>query len=479
MNIRKNFIYNSILSVSQIILPIITFPYVTRILLPKSLGDVNFMDNIVQYFCTIAALGIPLYGTREIAKLTNNKVRLNKVFSELLTLHFLVSLFCVIVFFCCLLWFDKLHDNFVLGLVGIGIIFSNVFTINWFFSGLEKFAYTTKVNLIIRVISILAIFLLIKSPADKNLYYGLTLISNLLIAGINILYSSKFVQFQIKKLDLKIHLKYLFLFFSLSIITNVYVLLDSVILGFLKNTIEVGYYTVALRISKLPISLIASLTTVVIPLLSRSTGKKEEMTAMINKTMQFTLIICIPIAMGIFCLSSELVSVFAGEHFDSSLTSLRILSFIVVPIGVALVSYQVLIPMNKEKLIMYTAFAGVIISLILNFTLIPTLNNVGSAIASLSTEISVALILVFFSKKIIDYKIPWRTFFEGISLTLPFFLIRELALHYFSNLITVIIITVFFSILIYFIGFAVLFKNEFIRENISIVRNYCKKHIDF
>lgn len=476
MNVRGNFIYNALLSVSQIILPIITFPYITRTLLPKSLGDVNFIDNIVQYVCIVAALGIPLYGTREVAKLRDNKYLLNKLFSELLTLHFCVSLICSIVFLLSLQFFEKLHTHFDLGLIGIGIILSNVFIINWLFSGLEKFAYITKISIIIRIISVIAIFLLIKDPRDKNLYYGITLVSNLSIGLINLAYSKRYISFNISDLRLKKHFKPLFVLFFLGVITNVYVLLDSVILGFLKDTVQVGYYAVAQRISKIPISLIASLTAVVIPFLTRNASEKEKMSAMIDKTILFTVIICIPIAIGLFCLAPELVKVFAGESFTPSIIALRILSFIIIPIGLALVSYQVLLPINKEKLIMNTAFIGLTISLGLNFLLIPSFNNIGCAVSSLITEFVVAGILMFFSKKYISYKIPWRIIIQCLILTIPFFLIKEISITLISSTISIVIFSVFASIIIYFSGLILIFKNEFVIENYLIVKKKFKRY---
>lgn len=467
MSIKKNFFYNAILSVSQLILPMATFPYVTRILLPKGLGDVNFVDNIVQYFMVVAALGIPLYGTREIAKAKNSPENLNKVFTELFFLHVLLSFLLSSSFLFAAFNISTLRDEFTLCIIGAGIIISNSFVINWLFSGLEEFGYITKVNLIVRLLSVASVFIFIKTPADKNLYYAISLVNMVLIAAINIHYAKKFVVLRVNSLSLRKHFKPLIMLFSLSICTNAYVLLDSVILGFLKNTVEVGYYTVSMRISKLPISLISSLTIVLIPALSSITVNKKRTASIIDNSLSFTILLSIPISFGLFSLSPELVQVFAGEEFLQSVQSLRILSFIIVPIGVALVCYQVLLPLNKEKLMMSTAIVGLCISLGLNFLLIPVLKSVGSATASLTTEITVAILLFYFSNNITKIFIPYKTVLHSTITSLSFVVIRGGVIGLFDNPVVAIILTIFLCTVLYLTVMIFVFKNEFLKNNVS------------
>jgi len=471
MSIKKNFFYNAILSVSQLVLPLVTFPYVTRVLLPKGLGDVNFVDSIVQYLMVVAALGIPLYGTREIARARNSPERLHQIFSELLILHVLLSFGLALLFLVVGFNIKPLRDEFTLCMIGSGLILSNSFVITWFYSGLEEFAYITKVNLIIRILSVIAVFIFIKVPEDKNLYYGVSLATVVTTAGINFYYARNFVVLRLNKFSLKKYFKPLLMLFSLSIFTNAYVLLDSVILGFLKNTVEVGYYTVSMRISKLPISLISSLTIVLIPALSSIGVNNQQTASIINKSFSFTYLFCIPIALGLFTLSPELVHVFAGTDFLASIDSLRILSFIIIPIGTALVCYQVLLPLNKERLMISTAIVGLCTSLGLNFLLVPLFESSGSATASLITEIVVAALLLYYSKKITRIFLPYRTLAHAFLTSLSFIAVRWIVLHISDRPISVIILTVIFSSVIYLLTMIFLFKNEFLKNNVyQVVR---------
>ncbi|AZI66585.1 flippase [Kaistella daneshvariae] len=467
MSIKKNFFYNAILSVSQLILPMITFPYVTRILLPKGLGDVNFVDSIVQYITVVAALGIPLYGTREVAKSKNSPEKLQRVFNELFILHVLLSVSLSILFLVSALYIGPLKENFNLCMIGSGIILSNSFVITWLYSGLEEFGYITKVNLVIRILTVLMIFILIKTPADKNLYYAISLGNLILTAVINLNYAKRFVVLKLNNLALRKHFKPLFMLFSLSIFTNAYVLLDSVILGFLKNTIEVGYYTVSMRISKLPVSLISSLTVVLIPALSSIGATNQRTTSIINSSLSFTILFCVPVSLGLFTLSPELVQVFAGTGFSPSVPSLRILSFIIIPIGIALVCYQILLPLNKERLMMSTAIVGLCASLGLNFLLIPFFKSVGSASASLITEIIVALLLVYYSKSVTKIFVPYKTFAHALITSLSFIAVHRAIQNITDTSVIIIVLTVITCSALYFLIMIFIFKNEFMKNSID------------
>ncbi len=469
MSIKKNFFYNATLSVAQLILPIITFPYVTRILLPQGLGDVNFIDNIVQYIIIIAALGIPLYGTREIARVKHSGEKLNKVFTDLFVLHFLVSVVLCIIFLIICYNVEPLASKFTLCVIGTGIILTNCFALNWLFSGLENFAYITKVNLFVRFIGVISIFLFVKTVEDRNVYYGITLTIYVLTGIINTLHARKFVSLKLAKLSIVKHIRPLVWLFSLSILTNAYVLLDSVILGFLKGTIEVGYYTVSTRLSKLPVSLMSSLTVVLIPALSSNFTNNSRNTAIIAKSFSFTILFSIPVSFGIFTLAPELVEVFAGKNFLPSILSLRVLSFVIIPISLALVAYQILLPLDKERFIMSTAVIGLILSLFLNFFLIPRLNNLGSAIASLITEMTVAVILLRYSINYTDIKMPYKTMFHAIIASLMFVPLHWLISHMTGNSISTIVLTVLSSAFLYPLLMIYVFNDNFLRNNTSFI----------
>lgn len=466
MSIKKNFLFNATLSISQIIFPIVTFPYVTRILMPKGLGTVNFIDSFVQYILIIAALGIPVYGVREIARVKGDPTKLSKTYSELLIIHSVLSIISALIFYVMILNVPKLSGEYELCMIGVGIILTNIFMINWLYGGLEKFVFISIVSISVRVLMILGIFILVKSPEDKVLYYGLNLLGNLITGIINISIASKHVKFSFNFFDIRKHFSPLFMLFSLTVITSVYVLLDSVILGFLKNNVEVGYYTTAMKLSKIPITLLTALTSVLIPKLTASTANNNlgEVSSLIDKSMNASLVISIPIAFGMFSLSREIILVFAGSLYLPALPSFQILSFIIIPISLALISYQVLLPRNKEKYMMFCSIIGMSISLLLNFILIPAYGGTGSAMSSIVTEFMVAIMLFFVSRKLVSILIPYRMICSAIITCTSFFLFKYIFQNIFRSDALVIISTAISGSLFYLIMMGVVFRVKLVRE---------------
>ena len=414
----------------------------------------------------IAALGIPVYGVREIARVKNNPSKLADTYSGLLMVHSLLSIISAIVFYVMVLNIPKLSAEYELCMVGIGMILTNVFMINWLFGGLEKFVFISMVSISVRVLTIIGIFIWVKSPEDKVLYYGLNLVGNVISSIINMYIASKYVKFSFKFLDLKKHISPLFMLFSLSVITSVYVLLDSVILGFLKNNVEVGYYTTAMKLSKIPISLLTALTSVLIPKLAASTADNNsgEVSGLIDKSMNASLIISIPIAFGMFSLAREIILVFAGSLYLPALSSFQVLSFIIIPISIALISYQILLPKNKEKYLMFCSIIGMVVSLILNFVLIPALGGTGSAISSVATELIVALMLFLVSRKLVDILVPYKMIGSAILTCLSFFVFKYIFQNIFTNNVFIIISTALCGGIFYFGIMGFVFRVKLIRD---------------
>ncbi|RZL27924.1 MAG: flippase, partial [Pedobacter sp.] len=347
--LRKNIAFNALLSISQILFPLITFPYASRILGPSGMGAVSFVDNFITYFLIFSALGIPLYGVREIAKVKNDQIALGKVFSELIFIHLITSVISIGILFVICLSSQKLLTNFELYQIGMGILLGNVFIAEWFFQGIEKFKYIAVRTVLIRLFTIALLFLLVQSPSDKNIYYGLNLVATLIAAIANMYAVSKHAPIFLTNLTLKKHLKPLLVIFSNSIITTIYLVFDTIILGFLTNDVNVGYYAASMRISKISLALIGVLSAVLLPRLTIAfrDGNLEEAKSLLQKSLSFVIFLSIPIAIGTFCLSTEIISLFAGIKYLPAVSSLQILCFIVCFVGLAQVfAHQILLPLH-------------------------------------------------------------------------------------------------------------------------------------
>jgi len=468
--LRKNIAYNTLLSISQILFPLITFPYASRILGPSGMGAVSFADNFITYFMIFSALGIPLYGVREIAKVKHDSIALGKVFSELIFIHLLTSLLSIMILLIICISSSKLLNNFGLYQIGMGILLGNVFIAEWFFQGIEKFKYIAVRTVTIRLFTIVLLFLLVHSPSDQNLYYALNLVATGIAAITNLYAASKLVNISMFKLSLKRHLKPLLVIFSNSVITTIYLVFDTIILGFLTNDEHVGYYAASMRISKISLAVIGVLSAVLLPRLTVAFRDEnwEEARSLLKKSMSFVVFLSIPIAIGTFCLSEEIIRLFAGAKYLPAVTSLQILCFIVCFVGMAQVfAHQILLPLHHERKILYASLFGVVVSLGLNFILIPTLKQNGAAISSLVTEAAVTLILFYSSFKLFKLTFPLLQLLQAVISSMLFFIVKFLVLQVVDIPVIVILLTVVISGVVYAMMQLFVWRNKTIIEVLS------------
>jgi len=468
--LRKNAFYNILLSLSQILFPLITFPYASRVLGPEAIGAVSLADNLTIYFLIFSGLGIPLYGLREVARVKHDRKLLGKTFSELFFIHLMSAIIAVCILFMVSWHVEKLHSNFVLYQIGMAILMGSVFIAEWFFQGMEEFRYITTRTVSIRLLTIPLLFLLVNGPEDKNLYFGLSLITTLISGSCNIYFITKRVKISVANLDIKKHLKPLFLILSSAMVTTIYLVFDTVILGFLTNDTTVGYYAASMRIAKISLSVMGAVSIVLLPRLTLIFHQQDytAATGLLNRSIRFVFFLSVPIAMGIFCLSNEIISVFAGKDYLPAVNSLKILSFIVIFVGLAQVfSTQILLPLKQEKKILYASIFGVIISLSLNFTLIPIFMHLGAAISSLLTELVVTIMLYTFTRRLFLVSMPIHILLKSFATSSLFFLIRYLVLQFTVLPVLVLIFTIGLSALIYIFVQLLVWKNKDMIEVLS------------
>ena len=468
--LKKNIAFNTLLSVSQILFPLVTFPYASRILGPEGMGAVNFADNFITYFLIFSALGIPLYGVREIAKVKNDAIALGRVFSALLFIHLITSIISIVILLVISLSSQKLSANFQLYQIGMAILLGNVFIAEWFFQGIEKFKYIAIRTVVIRLFTIGLLFALVHSIADRNTYYALNLVATLLAAATNMYSVSKMVKISFKNLELRHHLKPLFIIFSNSIITTIYLVFDTIILGFLTGDVSVGYYSAAMRISKISLAVIGVLSAVLLPRLTVAFKEENwvEARSLLHKSINFVVFLSIPIGIGTYCLSEEIILLFAGQQYLPAVSSLQILCFIVVFVGMAQVfAHQILLPLHQERKILYASLFGVVVSLGLNFLLIPVYKQNGAAISSLATEFSVTLLLFYFSFKLFQVKFPYLETLQAVLTSALFFLIKLLVLKISTLPIVVVLMTVSLSGLLYLCMQIFVWRNRNVLEILS------------
>lgn len=394
-SIKLNMIMNAILTMSSFIFPLITFPYVSRILLPLGTGKVNFATSVVNYFAMFAQLGIPTYGIRACAKVRDNKEKLSRTVHELLFINLFMCVLVYITFFIALFNVPRLEQDRTLYLViGISIIL-NALGVEWLYKALEKYSYITVRSLIFKAIALVAMFLLVKNQEDYVIYGGITIFAASASNILNFWNLRKYVILKpLGKYNFMQHIKMVITFFSMSIATTIYTNLDSVMLGFMKGDVDVGYYGAAVKIKNILVSLVTSASAVLLPRASFYVDRKmlDEFYHLLKKTMHFVFLLACPLTLYFIIFAREGIFFLSGEAYAGSILPMQIIMPTLIFIGMTnIIGIQMLVPLGLEKQVLYSEIAGAIVDLILNAILIPKFASSGAAIGTLVAEIVVLI----------------------------------------------------------------------------------------
>ena len=428
MSIKKNFIYNFLLTGSNLLFPLLTFPYLSRVIGASGLGICNFIISYCENYIIIAALGLPIYGIREIARLSEKKEKRSLLFYELLSIHFLFTLFLLLIYMSSIFLHEDFQNYRELSLLGGLYILSGVFRIEWLFTGVNDFKYITIRSLIIRSLSVAAIFVFVKEKADFNIYFLITVMTNVVTVVVNLNYAKKYIgKFTGLSLKgLKAHLKPISLLGFYMVITNIYTVLPQTLLGFLSTKVAVGYFFAANKIIRMTISVFTALSTVMIPRLNQLLEEKgeEEYLSLIDKALNITITIGIPMSFFIYLIAGPLVRLLAGPDFENSIFLVEVMSPVIFLVALAQVFVLMILSVNrKDREMVILAITGMIISLAINLVFIPRYAERATAFAELSAELVVTSIAFFWARKVVNFKFPMRSFLLNVVLAAPFYFI--------------------------------------------------------
>ncbi len=418
-SIKYNALMNIVLTLSNIVFPLITFPYISRVLSPEGVGITNFFFAIGNYSVLIATLGMGTYGIRQISKSRNDKEELSKTMQELIIINLVMSLFVLSILIILTFFIEKFNNELGLVIITCLTVLSSVFSLGWLYSGLEQYDYITKRSLFFKIISLILIFILVKDREDYIVYSSITLFSTLGSNIMNVYHSRKYVSFKLKKnLKFKKHIKPILYLFSSLLAVNVYTNLDTVMLGFVNGDEAVGLYSVASKIKWLLLMLITSGSAVLLPRLSLYVSNKErdKFNKILKDTTSLILMISIPMAIYFIFMAKDSIKLLGGESFLEATFTMQILMPILIISGFSnIMGNQILLPLNKEKYFMYAVTVGAIINLILNVFLIPIYGISGAAIATLVAEFGQMSIQWKFSKDYLRENISINTILNIIS----------------------------------------------------------------
>lgn len=421
-SIKKNFIYSSILTVSNYLFPLITFPYISRVLGVTNIGICDYVDSIINYFVLFSMMGISATGIREIAAAKGDKDKLSRTFSSLLCLNFV---FCVIAFvglIVCIEFIPDLQGYRRLLYIGASKLIGNVFLFEWLYKGMEDFAYITKRTLLVKCLYVISIFVFVRNSDDYMFYYILLSCMVVVNAFINCFHSRKYVTLMLSGIDIKPYIKSFLTIGSYLILTSFYTSFNVIFLGYNCGDTQVGYYTTATKLFTLLIALYTAFTGVMLPRLSalRAEGKYEEFKVLVSKSIELILCVSIPIVTVACIFTPDIVSIISGKGFEGAFLPTRIIMPLILIIGLEqILVLQILMPLKNDRAILANSIIGASVGFLMNVLLVKQFQAVGSACVWLCSEFAVLCVAQYFVRTQLEFVIPLRTIMKYIFSYLP------------------------------------------------------------
>ena len=414
-SIKRNYVYNTVYSVLIVFTPLITAPYISRVLQADGVGIVSFVSSIVAYFCLFSDMGTGGYGRREVSYVRDDMEKLNIIFWETQILRIINTLIALTVYLVLVCFYAKSY-RIIFFIYAIYIV-NLACDVTWFLSGLEEFGKIVFRNIFIKIIDIAFVFIFVKSKSDLPIYaFGYAFFS---IAGSLVMW--KYLHAYIRKPNFKsLHpyrnIKTVLSLFAPSIAIQVYTVLDKTMIGiFTEGTFENGYYEQALKISRIVLALVTSLAGVMIPRIGYLFGQndKEHISFYMYKSYQFVLFLGVALCFGLIGISDNLVPWFFGPGYEKVAGLLKISSFIIIAIGFGnATGNQYLIPTKRQHLFTYSVITGAVVNFSMNIVLIRMYQSYGAIVASVVAEIAVTSVQFYIVRKELSV---YRVIISGIN----------------------------------------------------------------
>ena len=427
-SVTKNYLYNLIYQILLIIIPIITTPYVSRVLGADGVGKYSFSNSIVSYFVIFASLGFGYYAQREIAKYQDNKKKQSEIFWEIIIVRSVSVLTALVVYFTVMaLGVFKEEYTLLMMILSVSIL-AVAFDISFLFAGNEVFSKTVLTNTLLRILNVVAIFVFVKDRNDLWKYVLITALTGLIANASLAVYSKDFLcKIEIKNLKPVRHIKPAVILFLPTIAISVYTYLDKTMIGVITGSdFENGFYEQAEKIVKMVMTVVTSLGTVMIPRNANAFERKdmEAIRRNIYRSVRFVLFLGIPMMIGLIAVSDNMVPWFLGDGYYKSANIMKILSVLVLAIGLNNVfGLQYLIPAGEDKKFTLSVTCGAVTNFLLNLVLIRLFKSYGAAIATIVAEIAVAVIMFCFIRKNISlreiFKSSIKYMISGIIMFVP------------------------------------------------------------
>ena len=409
-SLKGNIILNYINTISGLIFPIVTFPYAARVLQPEGIGVVNFQNSIIGYIVLLTSLGIPLYAVREIAKCRSDEAQRDRTAIEITLLSVILCLFGYLAVWLLGEYVPRIHEQATLFyILSLTIIFTGV-GVQWFYQGIEDFLFITVRGLIIRTLCAISLFVFVRDSSDL-LIYGLIIVGSTVGNNlINFVHLRKYIRpsrVDWHQLNIMRHLRPTFQVFLLTVVTSIYVQLNTIMLGFMTDDRAVGLFTSGTKLTHILLVIITSLSTVMLPRCSHllGEGRIDEFNSIISKSYYLMMFSAIPVTVGIMLMARPVMICFCGAEYVDAIPVIIYTAPTIVFIAMTqVIGIQILYPYGKENLVIYSTLVAAVLNVILNLLLIPMWGTTGAAVSTLIAEFSVLVVQVKLGKGYIPFR---------------------------------------------------------------------------
>lgn len=423
MGIKRNFIFSTILTASNYIFPFIIYPYVARVLGVNNIGIVNFVDGIVNYAMMLSLMGIAVVGVREIAKVKNDRAKLDATFTSLMVLLFFFTTAATVLLVGATMLVPDLEPYRPLLWIGVVKVWSNFLLIDWLYRGLEEFRYITVRTILIKMGYLVCVFIFVHNASDYVVYYVLMCLMVTVNAVFNCVRAMRYV-------SLRLDWKMVRVFTVPFVILGVYILLNSmyttfnvIYLGFKWGDEEVGFYTTSTKIFNIILAVYTAYSTVVVPRASAllSENRFDEFRSLLGKSLDALILFSIPVVVFGMMFSSGIIYLVGGPEYGGAIVPMIIVMPLIFIIGYEqILVVQTLTPLGMDRVILRNSIVGATVGIVGNILLVGRLAAIGSSVVWLMAEIAVLISAQYFVTKRVGLQFPFVKLGVNLLAYVPF-----------------------------------------------------------